>query len=118
MRKRKIREVHDQEGEVMVKIQKMCLFGNSEPPDKMMCVTSEQSSSNDNVKANFCIIKGKRYESFDNHTFFGDTGISHVIDTDSDGLYGAVPIFERIGRYSVEPRLVTWKGKNGTSTIQ
>ena len=43
MRKRKIREVHDQEGEVMGKIQKMCLFGNSEPPDEMMCVTSEPS---------------------------------------------------------------------------
>ena len=59
--------------------------------------------------ANFCIIKGKRYESFDNDTFFGDTGTSHVMDTDS--LYDAVPIRERIGGYGGEPRLATWKGK-------
>ena len=103
----------------------MCLFGNSEPPDEMMCVTSEQSSGNDNEKVNFCIIKGKRYESFNNHTFFGDTGTSHVMDTDTDGLYDAVPIRERIGGYGGEPRLATWKGKkdyrvplsDGTSTI-
>ena len=42
-----------------------------------------KSSGNDNEKASFCIIKGKRYESFDNHTFFGDTGTSHVMDTDN-----------------------------------
>ena len=123
IRKRKLREVHDQEGEVMGK--KICLIGNSEPPDEIMNVTSDKSSGNDDKKASFCVIKGKKYESFDDHTFFGDTGTSHVMDTDSDGLYDAVPIRERIGGYGGEPRLATWKGKkdyrvpqsDGTSTI-
>jgi len=115
--------VHDQEGEVMGK--KICIIGNSVPTDEYMYVTSDKSSGNDDEKASFCVISGKKYESFDDHTFFGDTGTSHVMDTDSDGLYDAVPIQERIGGYGGEPRLATWKGKkdyrvpqsDGTSTI-
>ena len=68
---------------------------------------------------------GKKYESFDDNTYFSDTGMSHVMNTDSDGLYDAVPIRKRISGYGVEPRLATWKGKkdyrvplsDGTSTI-
>ena len=63
----------------------------------------EKTATDDNEMANFCIIKGKRYESFNDHTFFGDTRTSHVMDTDTDGLYDAVPIRERIGGYSREP---------------
>ena len=44
---------------------------------------------------------GKHYESFDAHSFFGDTGMSHVMDTDSDCLYDDVLIQDRIGGYGV-----------------
>ena len=54
IRRRKLREVHDQEGEVMGK--KICLIGNSEPPDENMNVTSDESSGDDNEKVSFCVM--------------------------------------------------------------
>ena len=73
----------------------------------------------------FCVINGQRYESFDDHAFFGDTDTSHIMDIDADGLYDAEPIQERIFGYMNEPQIATWKGKkdykvplsDGTSTI-
>ena len=47
-------ELHDQEGDVMGK--KICLIGNSEPPDENMNVTSDESSGDDNKKASFCAM--------------------------------------------------------------
>ena len=39
--------------------------------------------------------------------FFGDTGTSHVMDIDVDGLYDAERIQERIGGYGNEPQIAT-----------
>ena len=54
IRRTKVREVHDQEGEVMGK--KICLTGNSEPPDENMDVTFDESFSDDKEKASFYVM--------------------------------------------------------------
>ena len=96
-KQKKYAAVHDQEEKVVGN--KKHLIGNSEPPGQSVLVLSTEITGNDDEKVSFCVIKGKKYEYFDNHAFFCDTSTSHIMDTDVDGLYNAVPIQDRIGEY-------------------
>ena len=61
----------------------------SKPPDESAYVSSAETSDNYDKKVSFGVTNKWRYESFDDHTFFGDTGTSHVMDIDADGFYDA-----------------------------
>ena len=46
--------MHDQEEDVMRK--KICLIGNSEPPNENVNVTSDESPGDGNEKVSFCVM--------------------------------------------------------------
>ena len=113
IRSRKIRRLDaadNQEG--LVWGLSRCLIGRSTEIDEMvLMLTTKESSMKNDETSSFCMIDGTRYASFDKNTFYGDTGSSHVMDTDVDGLYDAVRIDEKIGGYGGQSVLATWKGK-------